>query len=452
MISPLHIPKGITMICIALFGSFCLAAQTVAKSTPGNASSAFKNTPPEIKPLSIGDVVPEILFENVLNYKSKKAKLSDFRGKLVILDMWSTWCSSCIEAFPKMQEIQDKFKDRIQILLVNPYDSKYDSDVKIAKVLRRLKERTGFYPTLPIPVHDTILNQYFPHQSVPHLILIEPQGTLIGITYKAEITEENIKAILSGKKIHIPVKNDWAFDKETPLFVNGNGGDGSDFMYRSIFTPYKEGIGGYIGRTIEDNGKVSRLYVTNYPLLSLFRIAYGKVLDFPLNRILIDVKNPSMFQITDETRASHANTYCYEVIAPPVSSEEMDKYMQDDLFRNFHAVAKRETRTVECYQLVTNDQIERSISNKQIAGTDIQRNSLKKYMHNEPVARLIGLLNSIFPKPILDETKLTKNISIDFPVEIYDYDLNKWKEFLSKNGFVLVEAKRKLEVAVITDK
>jgi len=452
MISPIRKPKGITMMCIALLGSLSLAAQAIVKSTPTHSSSELKNTPQEIQSLTIGDKVPDIIFENVLNYKSKKAKLSDFRGKLVILDMWSTWCTSCIEAFPKMEELQDKFKDRVQILLVNPYDSIYDSDVKIAKVLNRMKVRTGFYPTLPIPVHDTILNHYFPHQSVPHFILIDPQGILIGITYKAEITEENINAILSGKKIHIPVKNDWAYDKEAPLFVNGNGGDGSDFIYRSIFTNYKEGLGSYIGRTNEKDGKVSRFYVINYPLLSLFQIAYSNVFKFPLNRLVIEVKNPSIFQATDNIAALHANTFCYEVIAPKVTDEEMTKYMQDDLFRNFRAVAKNEIRTVECYQLVTNDQVRKPITNRQISETDIEKNSLKKYIQNEPVARLIGMLNSIFVKPVIDETKLTKNISINFPIDIYDYDLTKWKNFLSKNGFDLVETKRKLEVAVITDK
>src|SRR5438876_938837 len=111
-----------------------------------------------IQPLSIGDKVPDITFKNVLNYKSNKAKLSDFKGKLVILDMWSTWCTSCITAFPEMETLQKQFKDKIQILLVNPHNPKYDSKQKIESVLARLKQRSGFYPSLPIPINDTILN------------------------------------------------------------------------------------------------------------------------------------------------------------------------------------------------------------------------------------------------------------------------------------------------------
>lgn len=63
MIRPLHIPKGITIICIALSGSLSLAAQAVTKSTPGNASSVLKNNSLEIQHLSIGNKVPDIVFE-----------------------------------------------------------------------------------------------------------------------------------------------------------------------------------------------------------------------------------------------------------------------------------------------------------------------------------------------------------------------------------------------------
>lgn len=63
MIRPLRIPKGITTICIALSGSLSLAARAVTKSTPGNTSSALKNTSPEIQCSSIGDKVPDIVFE-----------------------------------------------------------------------------------------------------------------------------------------------------------------------------------------------------------------------------------------------------------------------------------------------------------------------------------------------------------------------------------------------------
>lgn len=46
--------------------------------------------------LTVGDVMPDITFNNLVNYKSSSAKLSDFKGKLVILDFWATTCLSLI--------------------------------------------------------------------------------------------------------------------------------------------------------------------------------------------------------------------------------------------------------------------------------------------------------------------------------------------------------------------
>lgn len=53
-----------------------------------------------IKPLNIGDKVPDIEFKDVVNYPKKKVKLSDFKGQMVILDFWGTYCCTCIAMFP----------------------------------------------------------------------------------------------------------------------------------------------------------------------------------------------------------------------------------------------------------------------------------------------------------------------------------------------------------------
>lgn len=48
------------------------------------------------RPLSIGDTVPDLLFDNLLNHSAPTVRLSGFRGKLVILDFWATWCTACL--------------------------------------------------------------------------------------------------------------------------------------------------------------------------------------------------------------------------------------------------------------------------------------------------------------------------------------------------------------------
>ena len=401
-----------------------------------------------IHPLTIGDTVPEFTFRQVLNYPSRKARLSDFKGKIIILDMWSTYCSACIEAFPKMQALQDKFKDRIQVLLVNPYPAEDDPDERIKQVLARVKQRTGLTLTVPMPLHDTMLNHLFPHETVPHVVVINEKGIVIGSTYSWAVTPENIQALLAGEKIRFPVKNDWGFDKGTPLFVDGNGGDGSDFIYRSIITPYKDGIPAFIGNQELNEGKAKRFYVINYPLLTLYQLAYPEVLKYPANRTMIEVKDSSGFILYQDAEKDNKNSYCYEVIVP-ASLTEVKTYMQQDLQRTFHAVAFNEERNMKCYVLKKISNAVNVPLNTDSAGTDIETTSLHKYMHNQPLSRFIDMLNYMLPVPVIDATGLTKNISFNFPFDIYSYNIQQWNGFLSRYGLALEESERNMEVAVI---
>ncbi|MGH2645715.1 MAG: hypothetical protein ACRDE2_17320, partial [Chitinophagaceae bacterium] len=76
-------------IFLLIMGLICLAASLQAQSHRA------------IEPLSIGDTVPDVVFNQMMNYHSKTAQLSDFENKkLIILDFWSTSCTACIDYFP----------------------------------------------------------------------------------------------------------------------------------------------------------------------------------------------------------------------------------------------------------------------------------------------------------------------------------------------------------------
>jgi thiol-disulfide isomerase/thioredoxin len=75
-----------------------------------------------INSLHIGDQCPEVEL-SMVNYATPVARLSDFRGKAVILDFWATWCAPCVGSFPKMDSIQKAFPDKLVILPVT-YEEK----------------------------------------------------------------------------------------------------------------------------------------------------------------------------------------------------------------------------------------------------------------------------------------------------------------------------------------
>ncbi len=45
------------------------------------------------------------------DYEGKARKLSDYRGKVVLLDFWATWCKPCLADFPKLKELYAKYQE-----------------------------------------------------------------------------------------------------------------------------------------------------------------------------------------------------------------------------------------------------------------------------------------------------------------------------------------------------
>ena len=58
--------------------------------------------------LKVGDYLPDMQLQ-MENYHSPTAKLSDFKGKLLILDFWGTWCTPCVAALPELERLQNEW-------------------------------------------------------------------------------------------------------------------------------------------------------------------------------------------------------------------------------------------------------------------------------------------------------------------------------------------------------
>ena len=405
--------------------------------------------PAGVHPLSVSSRVPDIVFSNVINYKASAMKLSDFKVKLVILDFWSSWCTSCIALFPHLDSLQRRYKDSIQIILVNTKSAVSKDDApKIKKILSRVQGVTGVSIGLPVVYNCPLLDKYFPCIIIPHEVWINSQGEVAGITFSNEVTAANIEGLLNGREVHMRLKrDDPGIDERKPLFINGNGGDGTETKYRSLVTGYIDGVAGGYGIR-QENGSITGSYAINQTLYSLVKIAYGNKIVFTDNRVILDVKEKEKFTISYDDTAAYHDQYSYDLIVPPTNDSMLLIYMQGDLKRYFNISAKKEILKMKCLVLSVSGTPKPAPAGVK-TDFDLEPNTLEKYISNYPPAEVTKLLNNYTHLPIIDETNITSNITIDLPYNIND--ISKLQQAFAAKGFNLSEEERMLEVVVIND-
>ena len=81
--------------------------------------------------LAVGSVAPDF---TVQDKAGGPVKLSDYRGKVVVLDFWATWCGPCQRSLPHTNEVAKQFADKgVVVLAVNVWDQKAAFDAWLPK-------------------------------------------------------------------------------------------------------------------------------------------------------------------------------------------------------------------------------------------------------------------------------------------------------------------------------
>lgn len=150
--------------------------------------------------LKPGDQMPNVTISNIVNSKYKRASFSDYKGKVVLLDFWNSWCSSCVEAFPEIDSLQRQYKDRLQVLMVNPKRN-HDSPRAVQSVIDRANAWSTHQFKVPVVAGDTAITENFTFKGVPFYVWIGADGKIIAFTGKAEVTGRNIELAIAGKPI-----------------------------------------------------------------------------------------------------------------------------------------------------------------------------------------------------------------------------------------------------------
>lgn len=118
-----------------------------------------------------GEKAPEFTFENK---DQQKISLSDFKGKLVYIDFWATWCGPCRKEIPFLKELEHEFKNKEIVFISISIDRLSDYDKWKAMLVENEMSGVQLYAGNETPV----LAEY-DIQFIPRFVLVDKEGNFI---------------------------------------------------------------------------------------------------------------------------------------------------------------------------------------------------------------------------------------------------------------------------------
>ncbi len=150
--------RGATTLAVA--GLLLAGCASKAQKTPGPQSTN--------KPVAKRNMAADFTLKDI---DGKTVKLSDYKGKVVLLNFWATWCGPCRIEIPWFIEFQKTYKDRGFTVIGVALD---DEGWEVVKPY--VQEKQINYPVL---VGDAVTEQAFgPIESLPTTLIIDKEGRI----------------------------------------------------------------------------------------------------------------------------------------------------------------------------------------------------------------------------------------------------------------------------------
>ena len=102
----------LTLVAVALVSTGC---QSSNDSAIADEASAKKSTPKKVAPATAAEKIPL----EVASWDKTKEIIASYKGKIVVLDLWSTWCEPCVREFTGLVELQKKFPNDVVCVSLN---------------------------------------------------------------------------------------------------------------------------------------------------------------------------------------------------------------------------------------------------------------------------------------------------------------------------------------------
>ncbi|MBL7201815.1 MAG: redoxin domain-containing protein [Anaerolineae bacterium] len=186
--------RGVTLIWLAASLIGCVLSpmekrgESLDPGEPQATQPASEGSAPGAPPpvgLRVGNTAPDFELEEL---GGDTIRLHDYRGQVVMLNFWATWCGFCRVELPHMQRAYETYGDRgFTVLAINVREE--------AGPVRAFVEDMGMTFPVPLDTAGEVLSQYR-IRGLPTSVFIDQEGVILAIRV-GPVEEEMIETYLA---------------------------------------------------------------------------------------------------------------------------------------------------------------------------------------------------------------------------------------------------------------
>lgn len=177
-------PKGYCVQLMIALMTFTSPFFNYTLAQPAEAMEAFGVE--RMEPLMVGLTVPDEFWTTkhlfYIDGDTIRKDLTEYKGKLLVLDFWSTSCASCIAHREEISYFTDKYSDHLAVVMVNPKKTNDDlSRIRAFDKRFYVPDTNSFLETI---IEDKILQELFKFSGYPHYVWINRYGYIQTTTFR----------------------------------------------------------------------------------------------------------------------------------------------------------------------------------------------------------------------------------------------------------------------------